>query len=74
MRKEPKSVTPRIRLTGQQFEGTNKKSYKRNDNGFIKLEPPPWQVSIYIKSLLVQLGARGIIPRRCCTQLIDLLS
>ena len=73
MCKEPKRVTPRIRLTGLQFEGEKEKSYKRNDNGLFKFEPPPRQVSICIKSLLVQLGARGIIPRRFCTKLINLL-
>ncbi len=73
MRRELKDTTPRTRLTGQQFEGKKEKSYEPNDSGFFKSEPPPWQVSIYIKSLLVQLGARGIIPRRLCTKLINLL-
>lgn len=40
MRKELKSVTPRIRLTGQQFEGDKEISFKRNDNGFLYSELP----------------------------------
>jgi hypothetical protein len=64
---------PRVRLAGQGFEGEKEKSHEPNDNEFIKSEPPPWQVSVYIKILLVQLGARGIIPRKACTRLINLL-
>jgi len=73
MRRWFKSANPRTRLASQQFEGGREKFYKQNDNGFSNSEPLPWQISIYIKSLLVQLGARGIIPRRLCTRLINLL-
>ena len=72
MRRELKSA-PRTRLMDQEYGVNKEKSRKQNDNGFIKSESLPSQISIYIKSLLVQLGARGIIPRKVCTRLINLL-
>lgn len=70
---ELKSITPRIRQAGQQSEGEKDKTYKRNNNGFFNSKPPPWQISTLIKIILVWLGARGNIPRKQCTWLINFL-
>lgn len=38
-----------------------------------KEKPPPRHVTAYIKGFIVTLGANGILPRKFCTKLINVL-
>lgn len=56
--------------------GANRASKENAQRNFTRLQsnkPPPQHVAAYVKNVLVQLGANGILPRRFCTKLINIL-
>jgi len=54
MRRELKNLSPRTRLTGQQFEGNSEKNSINNDNQFSKLLPPYGKEAAFLLSWGVQ--------------------
>ncbi len=73
MRKAYKSYRPRNRRPSQQFDGRETRTSVRNDNFDFESELAPRHISYYVKSFLVQLGVRRIIPQRLCAKLINTL-
>lgn len=56
--------------------GANRASKENTQYDFTKAshdKPPPRHIKAYVKSVLVTLGANGILPRRLCTKLINFL-
>lgn len=51
----------------------SKESAQRNFTRLQDDKPPPLHIAAYVKNVLVQLGANGILPRRFCTKLINIL-
>ncbi len=56
--------------------GAYRASKKNAQCNFTKVsnnKPPPLHVAVYLKNVLVQLGANRILPHRFCTKLINVL-
>jgi hypothetical protein len=56
--------------------GANRASKENAQRNFTRSQnnkPPPLHIAAYVKNVLVQLGANGILPRRFCTKLINIL-
>ena len=56
--------------------GANRASKENTQRNFTRAgntKPPPPHIAAYVKNVLVQLGANGILPRRFCTKLINVL-
>lgn len=51
------------------YKGNVQQDFTKESNDL----PSPHPIAAYAKNILVQLGVNGILPRRLCTKIINLL-